>query len=117
MEYPVFDTMEVAIDAYGRPVFILPIDLRKDAQCSVVVKEKNVEIFADQKMIGDVGIDAPSILDLVALQKEMGLIAWDESKTPQCPDRLTHVAKVSDHSAVKPSATIKRQSSRFTGPV
>lgn len=91
-----FDTVQYILDVFGRPVFVLPQEVKSD-KCDVAVYHDCIEFFAEQNKIGRVDNIAPEILALVASQNQVGLIAWDDIKTKKCPSSLTHVAHVHDN--------------------
>lgn len=90
-----FDTVEMILDTYGHPIFVIPEEPVGE-EISVAVKDGGIEFFSGSDCIGDVEIDEDSTVYLIAMQKKLGIIAWDERKTAVCPEYLTHVAKVVD---------------------
>lgn len=88
----VFETAEVLLDTYGRPVFVLPQDL-PEGDCTIRPDEGVLEFFVGNQKVGNIRDVPDELVTLVAVQESVGMIVWaDESKA--CPDSLTHVATV-----------------------
>ena len=90
-----FNTVQLVLDIFGRPVFVVPEEM-SSKDCEVVVNDLSVEFFSAAKKIGEVENIPVEILALAAMQDKVGIIAWDDAKTKECPSELTHVARVRD---------------------
>jgi len=88
-----FENIELILDVFGRPVFVLPVELPKEG-CIVSVQHEGLLFFTAQGCIGKVGSVDDALLALVASQKEVGIIVYPEGSTSPCPSCLTHIAKV-----------------------
>lgn len=88
-----FHSAQLILDVFGRPVFVLPVDLPREG-CHLRVSEGAIDFAVGQKDIGHIDIEDPALLALVAMQKTVGIIAWPEESRVPCPDRLTHTATV-----------------------
>jgi len=92
------------LDKYGRPIFVVPVDLpqqdraRPETQPSIHVTDHSLDFYLGKKLIGRVDKNMDdAILVLASLQKEIGLIAWsaqDEKNGIPVPTSLTHIAIV-----------------------
>jgi hypothetical protein len=92
--YRMFESVQIVIDVFGRPIFVVPFDLPAEG-CRVAVTEEALDFMAGTQQVGHVDKVDSAVLLLVAQQKEVGLIAWPSEEVP-CPDHLTHIAVVQD---------------------
>ena len=90
-----FDTVEIIMDKFGHPIFILPEE-PTGKEYSVTVEDDSLEFFSDSEKVGSVEIEEMVVLELVSQQEKVGIIVWDDEKTEECPKNITHVAPVTD---------------------
>lgn len=90
-----FQSAEVILDAYGRPVFVLPEEL-PPGECQIHVHDESLDFTVNGQKIGHLGDVTPELLVLVHLQPKIGLIVYADTTKP-CPSTLTHVATVTSH--------------------
>ncbi len=91
-----FRSAQMILDVFGKPVFVLPVDLPKEG-CHIRVSDTSLDFAADSMDIGHIeGLD-PILLALVSQQKTIGIIAWPENSPHPCPSCLTHTATVEVH--------------------
>lgn len=88
-----FQSAQLVLDVFGRPIFVLPADIQQGQSISLRVNNKHLDFIAGTKHIGHIENLTTEILALVALQKNIGIIAWPDDTKP-CPSSLTHVANV-----------------------
>jgi hypothetical protein len=104
MAEDIFTGVIGVLDDYGRPIFVVPVDLpqqepgKPETQPRIHVTDTSLDFYLRKKLIGrvDKNID-DTILVLASLQKEIGLIAWsaqDEKNGIPVPTNLTHIATV-----------------------
>lgn len=91
-----FHSAQLILDVFGRPVFVLPVNLPKEG-CHLRVSDKAIDFAVGKNDIGHIDIEDPALITLVAMQKTVGIIAWPEDSKAPCPDRLTHTATVEAH--------------------
>lgn len=104
MAEDIFTGVIGVLDDYGRPMFVVPVDLPKQdpakpaTQPHIKVTDNSLDFYVGNKLIGRVDKNMDdNVLVLASQQKEIGLIAWstqDEQNGIPCPDHLTNIATV-----------------------
>ena len=89
-----FHTVQIIMDVFGRPVFVVPAVLPES--CLIQVDDAALEFLDGSQKLGRIADVDPYILALVARQPEVGLISYPENSRAPCPDSLTHIAAVRD---------------------
>ena len=88
-----FHSAQMVLDVFGRPIFVLPVNLPKEG-CHIKVSDTALDFMVATDCIGHIEQLDPTILALVAIQKTVGIIVYPENSDTPCPSYLTHVAKV-----------------------
>ncbi len=88
-----FHSAQMVLDIFGKPVFVLPVELPKDG-CHLKVGDRAIDFMVNEDRIGQVSDIDPAILALVASQKTVGIIVYPENSSKPCPKHLTHIATV-----------------------
>jgi hypothetical protein len=94
-EKTMFQTVQIVMDVFGRPIFVVPVALPASG-CLIQVGDEALEFLDGDRRLGRISDVAPEILALVAAQAEVGLISYPENSREPCPDSLTHIASVRD---------------------
>lgn len=90
-----FQSAEVILDKFGRPIFVLPEEL-PEGECLLQLHDGFIDFTIGGRTIGHLENLMPELVALVHLQPQVGLIVYADESKP-CPDHLTHVARVNSH--------------------
>lgn len=89
-----FNEAELIMDAMGRPIFVLPIDL-PEGDCVIDLHNEEIEFKVGNERVGVVPSAMPEMIAWLSVSKQAGIIVYTDESKP-CPDALTHVAQLND---------------------